>query len=165
MNIAIYRPALIPHLRFLMLGEKLDHHSAGKRMQNVGDEVGHKEKQSRVNHQGKRKIVSLENPANSNTSKTKLPAMLRKVSGVMLILLPKLLAFHRVCRPAPPSRVPGLFVGAGPGGGDDGGGVEGALLTGGADGAGALGCPDGLGVGADGLDIKFSVAKSPNEKS
>jgi len=132
-------------------------------MQNVGDEIGNKEKQSSVYHQGKRKVVSLENPANRSTSKTKLAAMLSKVSGVMLILLPKLLTFHRVCRPVPPSRVPGLFVGGGPGGGEDGGGGAGALLTdGGVDGAGVLGCPDGLGVGADSLGIKSSVAKSPN---
>jgi hypothetical protein len=86
-----------------------------------------------VNHRWKGEVLALKKPANRRTSETELPLVLRDVSGVVLIFSPELLAGHRVWRPVPPSRVPGLFVGAEVGGGDDGCGALGA----GADGCGA----------------------------
>lgn len=68
--------------------------------------------------------------------------MLRNIAGVMLILLPKVLACHRVCR-GPLSLVPGLFVGGGAcgGGGGNGGGGGGSVALGGG------------GVGGVGIDF------------
>jgi hypothetical protein len=164
MKLTLNRTSLAPKSALLKLNEKLERQRRAESLENVRDKIRDEKEERAIDHQRKCKVISLENPANSRARKAELAPMLCDVSRVFSIPLPKVSAGHRVCRPGPTSRVPGLFVGAGPGGGVEGG--VGVFLTGGgADGAGALGCPDGLGVGADGLDINFSVAKSPNEKS
>ena len=70
------------------------------------------------------------------------------------LVLGKLLTSHRVCRPAPPSLVPGLFFGADVGGGGVGAGAgcgtgAGVRTAGGFDGVG------GVGLGG----IKYNGAK------
>ena len=163
MNLALNRTCLTPQSLLVVLDEKLQGQRRAKRLKNVGHEIGDEEKQRGVNHHRKGEVIPLKNPANSRAREAELAPMLRDVSRVFSIPLPKLSAGHRVCRPGPTSRVPGLFVGTGPGGCVEGG--VGVFLTGGgADGAGALGCPDGLGVGADGRDINYSGAKWPNDQ-
>ena len=124
MNLAINRTRFLPQFGFLRFGKNANHQSSRKRLENIGHEICHKEKQREIDQYRKCKLIVLENPANRSTCKCELAPVIGKIASIVLVLLPKLLSRHRVLGIGG-CLVPGFPVGGWLGGGGLGGGVAG----------------------------------------